>query len=105
MGQVYRFQLRRTAGWRKPPDGVSVARPHRWGNPYSVADYGREQAIALFEADLVAGRLSFTVADVRRELAGRPLGCFCSLSVPCHGDVLLRIANTPEPLPVEVGAA
>lgn len=89
----YRFQLQRRAGWRMPAGGVSVARPHRWGNPYVIELYGRERAVALFDADLLAGRLSFTVADVRRELFGRHLGCFCTLDALCHGDVLLRVAN------------
>jgi len=31
-----RIQLRRTKGWRKPEGVVSVARPSRWGNPFSV---------------------------------------------------------------------
>lgn len=29
-----RIQLRRTPGWRKPANAVSVARPSRWGNPF-----------------------------------------------------------------------
>ena len=28
-----RIQQRRTKGWTKPPGAVSVARPHRYGNP------------------------------------------------------------------------
>lgn len=32
-----RVQLRRTRGWRKPPDTVVVARPSKWGNPFRVA--------------------------------------------------------------------
>ena len=31
-----RFQLKRTAGWRKPENSISVARPTRWGNPFVV---------------------------------------------------------------------
>ena len=31
-----RIQLRRTKGWRKPPNTVIVSRPSRWGNPYRV---------------------------------------------------------------------
>lgn len=77
-----------------PEGGVSVARPHRWGNPYAVARYGRDQAIELFEADLRAGRLGVSVEDVRRELAGHPLGCWCAEGVACHADVLLKIANS-----------
>jgi len=34
-----------------------------------------------------------TVEDVRRELAGKDLACWCPLSEPCHADVLLEIAN------------
>lgn len=29
-----RIQLRRTKGWRKPPNTVVVARPSKWGNPF-----------------------------------------------------------------------
>lgn len=34
-----------------------------------------------------------TVDEVRRELAGRDLACWCPLSLPCHADVLLELAN------------
>ena len=29
-----RIQLRRTKGWRLPPNTVVVSRPSRWGNPF-----------------------------------------------------------------------
>lgn len=35
----------------------------------------------------------FTVDDVRAELAGRDLACWCPLDQPCHADVLLELAN------------
>jgi hypothetical protein len=47
----------------------------------------------LFRRDLTAGVLSFTVDDVRRELNGRDLICWCKAGAPCHADVLLAIAN------------
>lgn len=31
--------------------------------------------------------------EVRRELGGRDLACYCPVGTPCHGDVLLEIAN------------
>lgn len=34
-----------------------------------------------------------SVATIRAELAGRDLGCTCASTQPCHGDVLLTIAN------------
>lgn len=37
--------------------------------------------------------LDVTVDDVRRELAGRDLACWCPLDQPCHAEVLLELAN------------
>lgn len=34
-----------------------------------------------------------TAEDVRRELAGHNLACWCPLDRPCHADVLLAVAN------------
>jgi hypothetical protein len=33
------------------------------------------------------------VNEVRTELGGKSLACFCPLDQPCHADVLLEIAN------------
>lgn len=41
-------------------------------------------------------RCYVTVDDVRRELAGRDLACWCKLDQPCHADVLLAVANGGE---------
>lgn len=38
-------------------------------------------------------RNQVTVDDIRVELAGRDLSCWCPLDEPCHADVLLRISN------------
>ncbi len=32
--------------------------------------------------------------EIIRDLAGRDLACWCPLSSPCHGDVLLELAKT-----------
>lgn len=108
---------RRPGGWRhEHPDAVIVARPSRWGNPYKarakyVLDLGPEakgvrfvqarrpadEAVALFRDMLARAPLSddgSTVYDeIRRELAGRDLACWCPLDQPCHADVLLELAN------------
>ena len=75
-----------------------VARPSKWGNPFVVVP-GRSRAAAVdsYEQALLDGDesvLTITVADVRRELAGLDLACWCPLDEPCHGDVLLRLANS-----------
>ncbi len=95
-----RVRLSRRRGWRKPAGAVVVARPSRWGNPFPVgAGRSREAAVAEFEAALLgaAGDLGYDGADVRRALAGRDLACWCPLDEPCHADVLLRVANAPDP--------
>ena len=105
-----RIQLRRTKGWRKPEGAIVVARPTKWGNPFSVFEYG-EIAVIMFENLLAWGdeggfhpypepgqlqRLSDhrerILTDIE-ELRGRDLACWCSLDQPCHADVLLEIAN------------
>jgi Domain of unknown function (DUF4326) len=91
-----RIQLSRRRGWRKPSDAIVISRPSKWGNPFRIdASTSRTEAIERYAAALAEGSdvLPFTVADVVRELAGHDLACWCSLDVPCHGDVLLEIAN------------
>jgi len=96
-----RMQRRRTAGWRKPAGVVDVTRPTHWCNPYRVGRPWRGYRAAVDAADavwlfraLVAESPTF-VEQVRAELAGRDLMCWCPLSQPCHADVLLEIANQP----------
>jgi len=55
-----------------------------------------QHVIPLFRRALFEGRLSFSVSDVRRELRGKNLACWCRLGEPCHADVLLEIANSEE---------
>ena len=69
-----------------------MTRPTRWGNPYPL-DLGRAEAVRRYQEDLLAGRLTVTVDDVKRELRGRDLACYCPLDEACHADVLLAIAN------------
>jgi hypothetical protein len=102
-----RFQLSRRKGYRKPKGGVVCTRASRWGNPYRLADFhpmipeSERRALALdcfrrlLTGQIEGGlhRLKFTADDVRRELAGKDLGCFCPLDKPCHVDVLLAVAN------------
>lgn len=94
MSVPQRIQQRRTKGWRKPDGVVAVGRGTRWGNPYSLEKFGRAWAVVGYRAALVEGRLvRATVDDVRRELSGRDLMCWCPLDQRCHADVLLEIAN------------
>ncbi len=82
-----RIQRKRTKGWRMPEGAVYVGRPTKWGNPYLG-----EGAVAAYRA-----RAEQSADAIRSELAGKDLACWCPLSSPCHGDVLLELANAGEP--------
>ena len=90
----HRVQLSRKKGWRMPDNTVTVARPGKWGNPFSVmpeqaagAKVGRYVAMPSREE---AGAL---LEQARRELRGHNLACWCSLDGPCHAEVLLDLVN------------
>jgi hypothetical protein len=87
-----RLQRSRRKGAHLPPDTVVVTRPTKWGNPHPLS-LGRAEAVRRYRDDLLAGRLGISVDDVRRELRGRDLACYCPLDGPCHADVLLEVAN------------
>ena len=87
-----RFQRSRRKGARLPADAVVVSRPTKWGNPHAL-ELGRQEAVGRFRDDLVAGRLRISVEDVKRELRGRDLACYCPLDELCHADVLIEVAN------------
>lgn len=103
VGAPRRVQRSRKTGARLEPGAVPVDRTSHWGNPYPAGEHGRGEAVRRHRADLLAGTLvntrghPITVADVRRELAGRTLACWCALDQPCHADTLLEVANSPEP--------
>jgi Domain of unknown function (DUF4326) len=90
-----RIQRQRSRGWRQPINAIYVGRPTKWGNPHKVetGHHPAEEAVMLYRRDLNAGSLPFTIDDVRRELKGRDLVCWCKLDSLCHADVLLGFAN------------
>jgi Domain of unknown function (DUF4326) len=101
-----RIRRRRSKGWRLPAGAINVSRPSRWGNPYKLGArkyllneaVARQAVVDAFRTSLEGGLLRFTVADVRRELRGRVLCCWCPLPAPgepdrCHAQILIEIAN------------
>ena len=69
----FRVRRRRTRGWRMPRNTVYVGRPTRWANPHTGGTY--TSMVERYAESLHTVQLGFTVADVRRELAGRNLAC------------------------------
>lgn len=62
-----------------------------------VEDASAEQVVVLFRA-MVTGSQTYSrwypsPQQIRAELAGFDLACWCPLSSPCHAGVLLELAN------------
>jgi hypothetical protein len=105
-----RIQLSRKRGWRLPLNTVVVSRPSKWGNPFKVHKptgdptdlmdaqqgvcFSREAAVKRF-TEWLKTTLQWQF-EIRRELRGKNLACWCPLDKPCHADVLLKIANGRE---------
>lgn len=76
---------------KREPYDVLIDRTTRYGNPYPISkNRTREQAIEQFREYLY--RNPKLVEQVKRELRGKVLGCWCAPKA-CHGDILLAVAN------------
>lgn len=74
-----------------PKGAVYIGRPTKWGNPFPVGDFlDRESCLKAYRAWLESQ--PELIQDARRELAGKDLVCFCAPK-PCHGDILIQVAN------------
>jgi len=107
-----RIQRKRTYGFRLPPNTVCVNRGTKWGNPFKVADYGREEAIQMFRDCLLNASMCYIYLDIKKAwiqynrflwMANNMdiirnadyVACFCPLYAACHGDVLIEMAEYP----------
>lgn len=73
------------------PDGLWAWRHMPISLDTAIALY--RDALQVIDSPLYEQPLDVTVDDVRRELAGLDLACYCALDQPCHADVLLEVAN------------
>lgn len=118
-----RVHRKRTAGWRMPPNTVSVARPGKWGNPFfiineegspwitdardpsmPVLNYDVQRLLNIAETEPLGWRNARRgVVELFRqqccdrsfaELRGKNLACWCPLDQPCHADIILQFANS-----------
>lgn len=94
---------------------INVARPSKYGNPVIKQDFdalqaiyaelGRppiegtwqQHAVKCFDA-WIGGKISElgtppSREEIRRDLQGKNLACWCKPGDPCHADVLLSVAN------------
>ncbi|QHJ78844.1 MAG: hypothetical protein [Caudoviricetes sp.] len=72
---------------------VYIGRPSKWGNPFSVKEYGRGVCVEMhkqwIKEQILSGKI--TKKDFE-ELRGKRLGCYCKPNA-CHGDILAKITN------------
>lgn len=112
------MQLSRKAGFNLQSASVAlnglpakrVTRPGKWGNPFTIQDTARRYGLDADAAQAKAvelcdqwlrGNLDTALshwpppgrADIRSDLAGYNLACWCRPGTPCHADVLLELAN------------
>jgi hypothetical protein len=88
-----------------------VTRPGKWGNPFVIDDIARKykldkDAAQIKAVDLCGQWLRGTLdkklspeappsrEEMRAELAGHNLACWCRPGTPCHAEVLIELANS-----------
>lgn len=98
---------------RVPAGAVYVGRPayglagSKFANPFKGEGRTRAELAAAYAAWLgsegpdavVSGRRTYSrpyVLAHLAELAGRNLACWCPPGQPCHADILIEIANSPQ---------
>lgn len=81
-----------------PDDVVRVDRGTKWGNPFRIGNYHPQQPgrIMLREDVIALHRAAWNTpekrAEIRRELRGKDLACWCAPNA-CHADFYLEVAN------------
>lgn len=104
-----RIQRKRSKGWKMPENCIYVGRPTKFGNPFSVDQFGREKAVEMFRECLYNNVMCYVYFDELEAttaynhmkyisenielLRGKDLACFCSLDQICHADVLFEYLN------------
>lgn len=79
---------------RDSDKGIFIGRPSKWGNPFVIGKDGtRAEVLRKYRIWLLTQ--AQLKADAKKELQGKDLVCFCSPK-PCHGDILMQIANASE---------
>jgi len=84
----------RVVNMRREPAQVDIGRPGPWGNPYRIGPDGdRETVIAKYSVWI---RSQPALMAALPGLRGKVLGCWCK-PAPCHGDILVALAEGREP--------
>lgn len=85
--QIYR-------GRKDPPNTKRVCRPSRWGNPYSLSAFSRNESLLLYRTWL--SKKLWADHEFIDPLVGFHLGCYCKPEESCHADILLKAVKLRE---------
>lgn len=88
---------------KKEPFDVYIGRPSKWGNPFSVRQYGRDGCLDMYR-EWLSGKIDIgekppTKEEIIKELKGKVLGCWCKPPggfkgrLLCHGQILVNICS------------
>jgi hypothetical protein len=102
MSEINYIQASRFVVHKSKPYDIPIFRPSKWGNPFSYKDgtlakfkvETREESLTRFEEWIRTDVEK--LAEVKKELKGRILGCYCKSGEKCHGHILAWIANFEE---------
>lgn len=83
---------------------IYVGRPSKWGNPFKIGapyldingnktNITPQDAVEFFKHGIEDEFIGFTKDQIKKELAGKNLSCWCKEGQPCHADILIELAN------------
>lgn len=97
-----RIQRTRSKGAKLPPNTVCISRGTRYGNRFKVGDVNTdtgamitlEKCLEYFEFELRRKYQGDALAEFLAPIREADyIACWCRIDRPCHGDILLRLAN------------
>jgi hypothetical protein len=94
MKRIKYGEAERYKGEKMPPNTKKVDRSTKYGNPFKLEEFSREDSLKLYSIylDFVLRKKILDIEPLR----GYNLACSCKLDENCHVDILLdKIKNTP----------
>ena len=89
MNKRIRYTVKDRYSGKKLPEGAKrIDRGTKYGNPFPVKEFGREEALRLYDIYL-DWNLKKKLIDLS-PLVGKYLACNCEIGERCHGDRLLQ---------------
>ena len=81
---------------------VYIGRGSKWGNPFHIGPDGNRADVIHKCKEWLLGHIPApdnsippSLEDVKRELTGKVLGCFCA-PLACHGDIYVELCEASE---------